>query len=106
MSVHCPPVAWPDRLDEEGPVEDPGILLHGVARIGSAHVDVYAIRIHPGLRLTPDYREDVDQDRYAEVELDARLDELASLAGTDRPAPVELATGIYLVYVVPCATKE
>jgi hypothetical protein len=34
------------------------------------------------------------------------LDELASLAGTDRPAPVELATGIYLVYLVPCATKE
>jgi hypothetical protein len=112
MLVQCPPCQWPTALDERGPVEDPGILLTGRARIGDIAVQIVAVRIDPALRWMPDYKSDVAEGCYQvdglDVALETILEELESVGsgledvlGETRPSIVELATGTYMIWVMP-----
>ena len=47
MTIACPAPQWPEGLLEEGPPEDPTILLRGEAGIGGAHFTVTAVRVDP-----------------------------------------------------------
>ena len=112
MPVQCPPCQWPTALDERGPVEDPSILLTGRARIGDASVQIVAVRIDPALRWTPDYKSDVAEGSYQvdglDVALETILEELESVGsaledalGASRASLIKLATGMYMIWVMP-----
>ena len=44
MTVACPSPEWPSGLLEQGPPQDPSILLRGEATIGSARFVVTAVQ--------------------------------------------------------------
>lgn len=112
MAVRCPAWRWPEELEERGPVDDPSILLTGVARIGEVPMRIVAIRIDATLRWSPDYRSNVAKDTYRASEIDQMLEttledvqsvatDLGDLMGDGRLAVVELPTGPYRVWVMP-----
>jgi hypothetical protein len=108
MAVPCPPLEWPPFLEECGPAEDPSILLTGRARIGGASAAVVAVRIAPGRARVPDYREGVPDAAYETSQLETILEELECLAQEIGAAPatmeagmVQLATGTYVMGVLP-----
>lgn len=108
MAVPSPTLEWPPFLEEGGPAEDPAILLTGTARIGSTAVAVVAIRIHPGRARVPDYRPDVPTQAYETGALETILEELDYLAqevsavtASAEPGIVHLATGSYVMGVLP-----
>ena len=47
MGIRPPELRWPSELAEEGPPEDPTILLRGAAEIGAAPHRVVAVRLNP-----------------------------------------------------------
>src|SRR3954453_8019104 len=69
MPVDLPTPQWPAALMKQGPPEDPTILLGGAAIVGQAPHRVLAMRINPRT-LAVDYRPDVDQDVYADYQLE------------------------------------
>ena len=99
---------WPRSLEEHGPAEDPSIILRARARLGSATLEVLAIRIDPELRRTPDFRKDLPIGLYHARAMETMLDELeylsdalADVAESTSQSVIELETGTYLLCVLP-----
>jgi hypothetical protein len=103
MSVPCLPVQWPKTLEESGPAEDPGIVLSGTAQVGSTPFRITAIRVEPRLRFMPDYKADLEDAVYDREVLETLLEELGEVADTDHPRTLELATGVYVMWMVPAS---
>jgi hypothetical protein len=98
MSISCPPIEWPSELTKSGPAEDPAVLLSGTAYVGSMPFRITAVRVEPRLKFMPDCRsEDIDS-TYRE-HLIYLLEELAELADSDHPPPIQLATGSYALWM-------
>jgi hypothetical protein len=101
MSVPCLPMRWPSTLEENGPAEDPAIVLSGTAQVGSTPFRIMAIRVEPRLRFMPDYRADLGDEVYDREVLETLLEELGEIADTDHPRTLELATGVYVLWMAP-----
>jgi hypothetical protein len=112
MAVAFPDCKWPASLEEQGPPEDPSILLTGTAYIGDAVIKIIAIRVNLLRRATPDYRPDVPIAGYRDggyaTALDTILDEFEDVAaqlgeffGEEHTNIVELPTGSYQIWGVP-----
>jgi len=100
MPVQLPAPEWPSELLEAGPPEDPFILLSGPARIGEAPYRVLAVRVNPNT-LGVDYRNDLEEDVYADYQLEDRLDELTFLDDIDRSVLVPIEHGHYVLWMLP-----
>lgn len=100
MPVDMPQPSWPAQLTEQGPSEDPTILLSGMATIGPAPHRILAVRIDP-TTLAVDYRPDLDEDIYAEYQLDEMVDDLTFLDDLDASVLVPIASGSYVLWVMP-----
>jgi hypothetical protein len=108
MAVACPPVEWPKFLEEQGPAEDPEIVLKGTARVGGAPVEIVAIRVDLERRRMPDYKSGVPRAAYDTGALETTLDELeciaqelSTLTGVAERSIVRFATGSYVLCVLP-----
>lgn len=102
MTVECPVPQWPTALLEEGPPADASILLRGQVAIGQARFMVTAVRVDP-IRFGPDFRADQNLSIYADHRLSALLDIIAELGGLAEPSTLRLATGQYVVWMLPTA---
>jgi len=100
MPVSLPEPRWPAELEEEGPPDDPTILLSGAAEIGQATHRILAMRINPGT-LAIDYRQDVDEDVYEDYQLEEMLDELTFMDDIDKSVLVQMGGGHYVVWMMP-----
>ncbi len=100
MPVRLPAPSWPSELEEEGPPEDPAILLGGAAEIGRAPHRVLAVRLDP-LTLAVDYRADLQEEVYADYQLEDMLDELTFLEDIDKTVLVPMAAGHYVIWMMP-----
>jgi hypothetical protein len=100
MPISFPEPRWPSELTEEGPPEDPSILLGGAAEIAKAPYRVLAVRLSPST-LAVDYRADLNQDVYADYEIEGTLDELTVLNDIDKSVLVPIAGGHYVVWMLP-----
>ena len=100
MAIPLPDLRWPSELTEEGPPEDPTILLGGAADIGTAPHRVVAVRLNPAT-LAVDYRADVAEEIYAEYELESMLDELTFLDDIDKSVLVPIGGASYVVWMIP-----
>ena len=100
MPVCLPEPRWPSELLEEGPPEDPSILLGGPAEIGKAPHRVLAVRLNRNT-LAIDYRTDVAEDIYADYQLEGMLDELTFLDDIDKSVLVPIEGAHYVVWMVP-----
>jgi hypothetical protein len=105
MPVRLPEILWPPELLEEGPPEDRSILLGGPAAIGKAPHRVVAVRINPQT-LGVDYRTDVDEDVYADCQVEELLEELTFLEDIDQSVLVALASGSYVIWMMPFGDTE
>lgn len=104
MPVQIPQVGWPAELSEEGPAEDPFILLTGAAMIGRAPCRVLAIRVSTAT-LAIDYRPDLEEEIYADLQLEEMLSELTFAEDIDRSVLVPMETGNYVVWMIPHGTS-
>ena len=104
MPVHLPEPRWPSELMEEGPPEDPLILLGGAAEIGKAPHRVMAVRLNPGT-LAVDYRADLDEDVYADYQLEGLLDELTFLDDIDKSVLVPINGAHYVIWMMPFSDR-
>ncbi len=100
MPVHLPAPRWPSELIEEGPPEDPLILLGGAAEIGKAPHRVMAVRLNPAT-LAVDYRVDLDEGVYADYQLEGLLDELTFLDDIDKSVLVAINDAHYVIWMMP-----
>ena len=100
MPVRLPEPLWPSELQEEGPPEDPGILLAGAAEIGKARHRVLAVRLNPNT-LAVDYQTEVEEEIYADYQLEDMLDELTFLDEIDKSVLVPMADGHYVIWMIP-----
>jgi hypothetical protein len=100
MPVHLPEPKWPSDLLEQGPPEDPSILLSGPAEVGNAPHRVLAVRINPRT-LSVDYRNDLEEEVYADYQLEDMLDELTFLDDLDQSVLVPMAGGSYVIWMMP-----
>lgn len=101
MAIEFPAPRWPAALTEEGPEADPSILLSGEAAIGEAAHRILAVRVRKS-KLEVDFRADLDEDAaYGEFPLEAMLEELEFFEDFDRSAVVSLASGDYVVWMIP-----
>jgi hypothetical protein len=100
MTVRLPAPQWPPELFEQGPPEDPSILLSAPAAIGSAPHRVLAIRINPRT-LAADYRTNLDEEVYADSQIEDMLDELTFLDDIDQSVLVSMEGGSYVVWMMP-----
>jgi hypothetical protein len=103
MSVPSLQVQWPSTLEESGPAEDPSIVLSGTAQVGSTPFRITAIRVEPRLRFMPDYKADLGDAVYEREVLETLLEELGEVANTDNPQTLELATGVYVMWMAPAS---
>jgi hypothetical protein len=100
MPVSLPEPRWPTQLHEEGPPDDPAILLGGTAEIGAVSHRVLAMRINPNT-LTIDYRQDVNEEAYDAYQLEEMLDELTCMDDIDTSVLVPMGGGHYVVWMMP-----
>jgi hypothetical protein len=103
MPVSLPVSRWPSELQEDGPPEDPAILLGGAAEIGQAPHRVLAMRINPST-LAIDYRKDVDEEVYDEYQLEEMLDELTFMDDIDKSVLVPMGGAHYVVWMMPISS--
>jgi hypothetical protein len=89
---------------EEGPPEDPAILLGGAAEIGKAPHRVMAVRLNPKT-LAVDYRADLEEDVYADYQLEGMLDELTFLDDIDKSVLVPIEGGHYVIWMMPFSDR-
>lgn len=99
MPIAAPSIQWPAQFIEEGPAEDPTILLSGRARLAGVGFKVTALRMRAGLR-TPDYREDVPKKTY-EPALDGMIDDIEDLMDSIEPQLLAIDGAQYLLWMVP-----
>jgi hypothetical protein len=100
MVVQIPPEERPTELVEQGPGEDPFILLAGPAAIGRAPHRVLALRVNP-VTLAVDYRRDLDEEIYADLQLEEIFDEVTFLADIHRSALFEIEGSSYVFRMTP-----
>ena len=106
MPIRFPQSRWPAELMEEGPDEDPSILLSGTAEIGDAPHRVVAVRVRKA-DLQVDFRVDLDEEEaYADYPLEAMLDELDFFDDFDRSVVVPLESGNYVIWMVPSGDER
>lgn len=105
MSVHFPPPNWPSDLNEQGPAEDPSILLGGDAVIGTAHHRVIAVRMNPRT-LSVDYRADVAEEIYDDYQLEDMLDAVTFLDDIDNSVLVALGGKHYVIGMMPSSAAS
>ncbi len=105
MPIRLPEPHWPSELTEEGPPEDPSILLGGAAEIANAQYRILAVRLNPRT-LAVDYRADLNEDIYADYEIEGTLDELTVLDDIDRSVLVPIEGGHYVVWMLPFSSNE
>jgi hypothetical protein len=101
MPVSAPEIDWPSELKEQGPAEDPGILLAGQAKIAGVTFKVSALRMAKGAR-TPDYRDEVPEETY-EASLDNMPEDIECLVESIQPELISLSGADYLLWMVPRA---
>ena len=102
MPVRLPALNWPVELLENGPDEDPSILLSGAAAIGTVLHRILAVRVNPS-HAQVDFRADLDEGVYADYQLEVMLEELNVFDNVDRSAVVPLESGNYVIWMVPSA---
>lgn len=102
MPIQLPQTVWPSVLTEEGPSQDPSILLSGMATIGPAPHRMLAVRIDP-TTLAVDYRSDLDETVYADYQLDELVDDLTFLDDLDASVLVPMGGSDYVVWIMPYA---
>jgi hypothetical protein len=100
MPVRLPEPLWPAELLEEGPPEDPTILLGGAAEIGHAPYRVLAVRLNPN-SLAVDYRADLQETVYADYQLEGILDELTFMDDIDKSVLVAAGGSQYVIWMMP-----
>ena len=109
MPIHFPEPRWPVELLEEGPEEDPSILLGGVAEIGNARHRISAVRVSPR-SLRVDFRADLKKNVYADHELEVMLEELSFFVNffdsIDQSVIVPLESGTYVIWMVPSGKER
>ena len=105
MPIRFPEPRWPVELLEEGPEEDPSILLGGVAEIGNARHRILAIRVS-WRPISVDFRADLKKYIYADHDLELMLDELKSFCSLDPSVSVPLESGNYIICMVPSADER
>ena len=100
MAVRIPPLRWPVELTEEGPAEDPNILLGATVDIAKTRYKINAMRVD--LRYwEPDFHRNLDDHVYADYRLDAIFEELVVFNDFDRRSVVHLDEGEYIFWMVP-----
>ena len=99
MPISAPEIDWPSEFREQGPDEDPAILLTGQAKIAGVAFKVTALRMCKGTR-TPDYREHVPEESY-EASLDNMPEDIEDLVESIQPELVALNEADYLLWMVP-----
>jgi hypothetical protein len=100
MPIRLPDPLWPPELQEDGPPEDPSILLGGAAEIGGAPHRFLAVRLNPDT-MSVDYRADLDEDIYADYPLEDMLDELTFMDEIDQSVLVAMNGGRYVIWMMP-----
>jgi hypothetical protein len=100
MPVRMPQLLWPAELQEEGPHQDPSIVLGGAAEIGGASYRIHAMRINLDT-LEPDVRDDLDEGVYAEHRVHVIFEELIFLDDFDRSSVLSLESGDYIFWMAP-----
>lgn len=100
MPVRLPEPRWPAELLEDGPDEDPSILLSRAVEIGNVLHRLLAVRVNPN-HLRVDFRPDLGKAVYADYPLELMLDELTFFDDIDRSAVVRLESGSYILWMVP-----
>lgn len=101
MPVSAPEIDWPGELEEQGPTEDPGIILVGQAKIAGVAFKVSALRMSKGTRM-PDYRDEVPEKSY-EASLDSMSEDIECLVDSIQPELIALNGADYLLWMVPQA---
>jgi hypothetical protein len=99
MPIAAPSIQWPANFIEEGPAEDPTILLSAQAGVAGVPFKVSALRMRAGLR-TPDYRDDVPKKIY-EPALDGMLDDIEDLMDSIEPQLLGINGAQYLLWMMP-----
>ncbi|WP_284947781.1 hypothetical protein [Acidisoma cladoniae] len=105
MPVLMPQVHWPKELQEEGPNQDPSILLGGAAEIGGTSYRIHAMRINLD-GLEPDFQADVEEAVYAEYRIDVIFEELIFLDDFDGSSTLSLDTGNYILWMNPVSSAS
>jgi hypothetical protein len=100
MPTALPDIVLPNELHEDGPEDDPEILLSALVNIGPAPYRICALRIDPA-SLEVDYREDVDEEAYDELDLDELLDDLTMRDDLDASVLVPMNGASYIVWIKP-----
>ena len=100
MPVRLPQPQWPAELQEVGPPQDASILLGGAAAIGEAPHRVLAVRVNPKT-LAVDYRAELDEDVYADYQLEDMLEELTFMDDIDKSVTVPIGGGHYVIWMMP-----
>lgn len=100
MTVAIPELQWPANLLEEGPPEDPSILLRGEAAIGGTRFSVTAVRMDP-IRFGPDFRADQDSAVYTKFQLRSLIDTFADLVEASEVPTLQLRSGRYFLWMLP-----
>jgi hypothetical protein len=100
MPVPLPELLWPSELVEQGPPEDPSILLSAAAEVGGVRHRILAVRVNPHA-LSIDYRAGVDDDSYAASQLDERFEGLTFLEDISTSNLVQMAGASYLIWMMP-----
>ncbi|HEY5347369.1 MAG TPA: hypothetical protein VIJ72_04180 [Rhizomicrobium sp.] len=101
MPVPSPTIRWPTELREDGPAEDPEILLMGKAEVAGAAFRVMALRVRQDGR-TPDYRDGVPDAAY-DSGMDAMVGDIEDLADSIGPRLIPMNGAQYLLWMVPSA---
>jgi hypothetical protein len=102
MTIPLPTPEWPASLLEEGPPEDPTILLRGQLTIGPARFMLMAVRVDP-VRFGPDFRADQDLAIYADYQLPAMLDIVSELVSVSEPSTLRLGRDQYVMWMLPAS---
>jgi hypothetical protein len=105
MPVRMPQVLFPTELQEEGPHQDPSILLGGVVKLDAMSYRIHAMRVNLA-NLGPDIRPDLEEDVYAECRILVIFDELIFLDNFDRSSALLLECGHYIFWMAPVSLES
>ena len=98
MPIPVPPIGWPANFMEQGPAEDPTILLKARADIAGTGFVVTALRVRQDGRL-PDYLDDVPEDSY-EAAMDALVGDIEDFVGSIDLSLLIINNATYLLWMV------
>ena len=105
MPIRMPQLRWPAELQEEGPHQDPSIILVAAVVIDSASYRIQAMRIDLD-SLEPDFRADLEEDNYADHRIYDIFEELIFLDNFDRSSVLSLESGNYIFWMAPVSLES